>query len=104
MSVKENLLQKDDRASKTKIDVRELVFGFLEGKKPIPGNTEQARLDCAYLDIGVIDSLGIIEMVNYFEEIFQIRFSSSDMQSESFRSIGGLIELIERLMGGRDAS
>lgn len=104
MSVKENLLQKEDRASKTNIDVQELVFGFLNARNPIPGESEQARLDCAYLDIGVIDSLGIIEMVNYFEETFPIRFSSSDMQSESFRSIGGLIDLIERLMGGPDHS
>ena len=79
------------------MDVKQVVFAYLESKNKIPGSSETEKLGCYYLDSGVIDSLGIIEMITTFEEKFQIQFSSDDMQSTDFRTIGGLINLIERL-------
>jgi acyl carrier protein len=73
-----------------------LDFMLRNGRQPLPGNEADA-LACAYLDSGIIDSLGIISMVSEFESKFAIRFSAEDMQSYEFQTIGGLITLVNRL-------
>jgi acyl carrier protein len=77
--------------------VKDIVLSFLRTKNNIPGESETEQLACEYLDHGILDSLGIVEMVAEFERILNIRFSAEDMQSEEFRTIGGLILLIENL-------
>ena len=41
--------------------------------------------------------MGIIEMVTLFEDSFKIRMKAEDLQSNEFQTVGGLIELIDRL-------
>ncbi len=82
---------------------RDLVLNFIarNGRKPVPAN-EQELMACAYLDAGIIDSLGVIEMVSEFESKFSIRFSADDLQSDQFLTIGGLIALINRLRAAKE--
>jgi acyl carrier protein len=78
------------------MDVKGTVLTFLSSKNHIPGDTEAEELACDYLAAGVLDSMGIVEMVTEFEDIFGIRFSPEDMQSDEFRTVGGLIGIVER--------
>jgi acyl carrier protein len=79
-------------------NVKEKVLAFLRSKGEIPGQTEEEQLAFEYIDNKLIDSLGIVIMVLTFEEEFGIFFEPEDMQSMEFRTIGGLISLIERLI------
>ena len=47
-----------------KLEPKETVLSFLGSRNDIPGATEEEKLSCAYLDVGVLDSFGIIEMVS----------------------------------------
>ena len=76
---------------------QDIVFKFFDEKGGIPGNGLQEKLACHYLDIKIIDSMGIIEMVTLFEDSFKIRMKAEDLQSNEFQTVGGLIELIDRL-------
>ena len=78
-------------------DIKNNVISFFQAKGEIPGKTETERLACAYLEVPLIDSMGIIEMIIEFEEQWQIHFSPQHMQSPEFRTIGGIVELIENL-------
>lgn len=77
--------------------VKDAVLTFLGSRNAIPGLTEKEQLACEYLDIGIIDSVGIVEMIVFLESEFDVRFSPVDMQSVEFRTIGGLVGLTERL-------
>jgi len=76
---------------------QDIVIKFFDEKGGIPGNGLKEKLACHYLDIKIIDSMGIIEMVTLFEDSFKIRFEAEDLQSNEFQTVGGLIELIDRL-------
>ena len=76
---------------------QDIVFKFFDEKGGIPGNGLQEKLACHYLDIKIIDSMGIIEMVTLFEDSFKIRMKAEDLQSNEFQTVGGLIEIIDRL-------
>ena len=76
----------------------EAVLNFLSLKGTIPGKNHEEKLKCAYLQAGILDSFGIVEMVMEFESKFGIRFLPQHMQSDEFRVIGGLVGLIEQLI------
>jgi len=76
---------------------QDIVFKFFDEKGGIPGNGLQEKLRCHYLDIKIIDSMGIIEMVSFFEDKFKIRFEAEHLQSNEFQTVGGLITLVDRL-------
>ncbi len=78
------------------MEVKEAVLSFIESNNRVPGNTEEEKLSCNYLDIGIIDSMGIVLMITEFEERFGILFDAEELQSPAFQKIGGLIGIIER--------
>lgn len=80
----------------TERSVRDTVLAFFEARDATLPAGEDALLGHEYLDLGVLDSMGIVTMVVELESSFGIRFAAEDMQSVEFRSIGGLIALIER--------
>ena len=60
----------------------------------------QSFLEIRYLDEGLIDSLGIIMMINELEQKCGVHFAAEDLESYEFQSIGGLIGVIDRLKSG----
>lgn len=85
-----------NRGSQINMDVKEAVLSFIDSNNRVPGNTEEERLSCSYLDTGIIDSMGIVLMITEFEERFGILFDAEELQSHEFQTIGGLIGIIER--------
>ncbi len=79
------------------MNVTQTVLEFFDSRGGLPGSSEQEKLACAYLDAKVIDSMGIIDMISHFEDSFGIRFEADDMQSEQFQTVGGLVQVIEKL-------
>lgn len=78
------------------MNVKEEVLSYLEACNKIPGETEEQFLSCNYLDVGIVDSMGIVMMITEFEERFGMHFDSDDLQSYDFQTIGGLIGIIEK--------
>ena len=72
-----------------------LVF-LLEKRGPVPGETEEDIRNYLYLDAGHVDSFNIIQLILEIEDEFGISLLAEDTESVDFRSIGGLIRLVER--------
>ncbi len=51
-------------------------------------------LDENYFQKGIIDSMGIIELIMDIEKKFDFRFSQRDFQDRRFSSVNGLSEII----------
>lgn len=78
-------------------DIRSYVLEFINQRNPVPGETEAEQMSVAYLDIGLIDSMGLVELVAGLEDAFGVRFEPEDMQSPEFGTVGGLIAVVSRL-------
>ncbi|MFN0075075.1 MAG: acyl carrier protein [Prosthecobacter sp.] len=79
------------------MNVTQIVLEFFDSRGGLPGASQDEKLACAYLDAKIVDSMGIIDMVSHFEDIFDIRFDADDLQSQEFQTVGGLIGVIEKL-------
>jgi acyl carrier protein len=78
--------------------IRKIVLDYFNERADLSWADENEILTCQYLDIGIVDSLGIIEMVLFFEKEFSLNFTPVQMQSELFRTPGGLIVLLTNMI------
>lgn len=79
------------------MSVKDEVLRYFLEKGEIPGCNEEEHLQCNYVQMKLLSSLNIVEMVVYFEGLYNIYFSDKDVGSDGFQTIGGLIDLIEHL-------
>ena len=66
---------------------------YLESVKPLNMNDDEL-LEYRYLD-NHLDSFGIIQFIMTVEEEFDITLEAEDTESEEFRTVGGVIEIIK---------
>ncbi len=76
--------------------IYDTIIFLLEKRGPVPGDTEVDRRNYLYLDEGHVDSFNIIQLILEIEDEFSISLSPDDTESVDFRSVGGLIRLVER--------
>ncbi len=72
----------------------EFFRNYLNSIKELNLNDEEL-LNYRYLD-NHLDSFGIIQFIMAVEEEFGITLTPEDTESEEFRTIGGVIEIIKR--------
>ena len=60
------------------------------------GDSKGLRNNSSFLDQGVIDSTGMLELVTYVEETFSIHVEDSELVPENLDSIDQLVNFIQR--------
>jgi acyl carrier protein len=78
-------------------EIYDEIVSLLEKRGPVQGNSDQEICNYKYLDAGHVDSLNIMQFILEIEESFGISLSTEDIQSDEFRTIGGIITLVERI-------
>jgi acyl carrier protein len=63
------------------------------------GDSAQLAMDDSFLDKGIIDSTGILEIVMFLEEQFGIKVADSEMLPENLDSIRNIVRFIAKKGG-----
>lgn len=75
------------------MEPRTKVIEFFKSRGSLP-TLDDDILKFNYLDSGFIDSMQLVEMIVSFEAEFNVKFTHEELQSNEFRTIGGLISII----------
>ena len=62
------------------------------------GNDNGLKDDTSFLDEGIIDSTGILELVSFLEEEFSISVEDEELIPENLDSIMNVVAYLERKM------
>ena len=62
------------------------------------GNDQSLNDDISFLDEGIIDSTGILELVSFLEEAFDISVEDEEIVPENLDSIKNVVSYLERKM------
>ena len=60
------------------------------------GESNGLKDDTSFLDEGIIDSTGILELVNFCEEEFSISVEDEELVPENLDSINNIVAYMER--------
>jgi acyl carrier protein len=81
-------------------EIREfLTANYLLGEDPaaLPG-------DSSLIEAGLIDSTGVLELVGFLEEQFDVRITSEELVPENLDSIDNIVRFVERKLATAGAS
>jgi acyl carrier protein len=67
-----------------------IVENFLFGK------ADGLRYDSSFLDEGIIDSTGILELVSFLEEEYKMSVEDEELVPENLDSINNVVAFLER--------
>lgn len=80
--------------SDKKAEIREfIVENFLFG------NDDGLQDDTSFLEEGIIDSTGVLELVTFLEETYEIQVEDDELVPENLDSIDNVTAYVERKMG-----
>jgi acyl carrier protein len=68
-----------------------ILTNFLFGNKDAVVSNDQS-----FLDNGIIDSTGVLELVTFIEENYKIRFEDDDLIPENLDSVNNIVNYITR--------
>lgn len=81
--------------------VSEKIKSFIWKNFPL-ARKRSIHNDDLLLEGGIIDSLGVLNLVSYVEEEFQISVSDDDLVPDHFRTIGHLADFVLKRKGERE--
>ena len=59
-------------------------------------NHDELRNDASFLDEGIIDSTGMLELVSFIEETYGIHVEDEELVPENLDSVNNVVSFIER--------
>jgi acyl carrier protein len=74
------------------------VLALLEKKSRLPKGFDDTS---DFIKTGIVDSVGIIKFILEIESRFDIEITEADIETDDFRTVRGLVALIERKTTGR---
>lgn len=60
------------------------------------GDDSQLEEDTSFLESGIIDSTGILELIEFIEETYDIRIEDEELIPENLDSIQSVVQFLER--------
>ncbi len=83
------------------MQVREHIREFIV-ESFLYGRDNGLKDEDSFLDSGIIDSTGVLELVAFLEEEFGIKVQDGDLVPENLDSIAKLARYVERQLGAKD--
>ena len=78
------------------MDVVEELRSYLLSKLNVDINKDSITPDEDLIAQGLIDSLGMLGLVDFMEDVFAIKVDNEDLLPENFQNLNSLKEFIER--------
>ena len=64
------------------------------------GDGENLKEDTSFMDSGIIDSTGILELISFLEEKYGIRIEDEELVPENMDSLQNVARFVNRKVGG----
>ena len=70
------------------------LLQYLKRGNPILANMKSVPMDKSLVELGYIDSFGIIDLVTYFENKWKVQIENEEITKDKFGSINKMVNLI----------
>ena len=83
------------------MDVNGSIRTFIRSEFDTAVADFELRDDTPLIESGIVDSLGIMKLLQYLEDSFSIRISDDELRPENFETPGAIASLVATKMSSR---
>lgn len=76
-------------------DIQEKIIAYLRANHPSNVDFSSIPLDESLLELGIIDSYGVVELVDFLEQTWDITISDHEITKEKMGSINKMALLVQ---------
>jgi acyl carrier protein len=80
------------------------IRGFLAENFPLGEDPGNLPADASLLEAGIIDSTGVLELVGFIEETYDVRVEDEELLPENLDSIQSIVGFVERKRAAASAA
>jgi acyl carrier protein len=84
--------------------IEDAVRQFLTDNFPLSGGGEELGRDDSLIAAGVIDSTGVLEVIEFLEERYEIQIADEEVLPENLDSIASIGRFVAGKLGTTDAA
>ena len=77
-------------------NIEKNLIDFLKKGNPLIKKLRVIPKDKSLVELGLVDSFGVIELIGYFEKKYKIKIEDSEITKEKFGSINKMIKLVQK--------
>lgn len=81
------------------MDARPLIRAFIEETFVLHGSSSALEDSTSLLESGRVDSTGVLTLVAYVEDTFELEVDDEDLVPENFDSVDRIVAYVERSKG-----
>ena len=81
------------------MEVRDTIRGYILENFLFTDDQSQLEDQTSFMDEGIMDSTGILELIMFIETEFGIEVKEADMTAENFDSVANMIGYVKRSNG-----
>ena len=85
-------------------DISNNIRSYFENLPTYVDNPFTFRDDESVIELGLIDSFAILELITYLAETFNIQIEEDDMEQKNFDSIQAIEQFIKRKLSNEKSS
>ena len=82
-------------------DIAAKIRGFVESRQRVAPDDPAFHLDVHLFEAGYIDSIGMVELVAFVEETFEITLDEEQLFSDDFTTLRGIAGIVMEALAGR---
>ncbi len=75
--------------------IRDQVLSFIKTNFYVP-DADSLSDDASLLDLGVVDSTGVLELVGFLEDKYGIKVEDQELVPDNLDSVGRITEFVKR--------
>jgi acyl carrier protein len=83
------------------MEVNSKIRNFIMSEFKSNTQTQDISNDYSLIDSGVIDSVGIISLLNFLEKSFSVNISSDELMPENFDTINLITYFVEKKINSK---
>ena len=88
----------------TQPQIEGAVRQFVVDKFMFGEGADKLSNDTSFLETGLIDSTGVLELVMFLEEKFRVKVADDEMLPENLDSVTAIAAFVTRKLGARSAA
>ncbi|QTA90004.1 acyl carrier protein [Desulfonema magnum] len=81
------------------METRQIVRTFMNKAFEDEGFDDEVQDDASLVDLGILDSLTTLQLIDFFDEAFGIVPAEDEFDPENFDSVLAIIAFIEKKLG-----
>jgi acyl carrier protein len=81
------------------IEIKQAVRAFLTETFMFRGAVDKVADDASLIDAGILDSVGILTLISFLEEKYEIQVSDDEVEPENMESVDAITDFVKRKTG-----